>query len=241
MMESREFEPAKGDKITMKAAIMPAEISKTITVDGKLDEKTWKKDTKQSWRPVHSTLFGEKHTMNDLFAKYSVAWNKSNIFIAVDVKDEVLVPADFSGDEAKGDYIQLDFNFNNNKIAKGELMKEFPEKTQLSLVVGFDKYGKPTVKNLITGKAQEEVKVAFERKSGKDGYTAEIQIPFKNLRAGTNIPFTISLGDADNREDTTVQNIDASSSMDERIPFYLGVIELFRKYNRRTFASIKKN
>ncbi|MGK0389807.1 MAG: hypothetical protein ACI94Y_002552 [Maribacter sp.] len=241
MMESREFEPAKGDKITTRVAIMPAEISKLITLDGKLDEKTWKKDYKQSWRPVHSTLFGEKHTMNDLFAKYSVAWNKSNIFIALNVKDEVLVPADFSGDEAKGDYIQLDFNFNKNKIAKGELMKAFPEKTQLSLLIGFDKEGKPTVKNLITGKAQEEVKVAFGRKVGKDGYTVEIQIPFKNLRAGTSIPFTVSLGDADNREDTAVQNIDTSSIMDEKIPFYLGAIELFRKFNRRTFANIKKN
>lgn len=240
MMETREFEPASGDKISMKAAIMPAEISKPITVDGKLDEKTWKKDYKQAWRPVHSTLFGEKHTMNDLFAKYSVAWNKNNIFIALDVKDDVLVPAEFDGEEAKGDYIQLDFNFNKNKIAKGELIKEFPEQTQLSLAIGFDKMGKATVKNLVTGKIQEEVKVAFGRKPAKDGYTAEIQIPFKNLKAGTSIPFTVRLGDADNRENTEVQNIDASSSMDENIPFYLGVIELFRKFNRRTFASIKR-
>lgn len=238
MMRTMEFEPEEGEKIGFKAAIMPAELTRPIKMDGKLDEKAWNQEHKLNWRPVHSTTFGEKHTMNDLFARYSAAWNNSNLYIAINIKDDVLVPADFSGKTSKGDYIQLDFNLNPKKMKDGKLIKTFP-RNHVSLGIGFDKYGKPIIRNLISREAQNGVEVVFGRKD--DGYTVEIGIPIKNLKEGKTIPFTVSVGDADNREDTTVQNIDASSSMDERIPFKLGEIELFRAYHPKTFRDIKKN
>lgn len=239
MMRTMEFEPEKGEKIGFKAAIMPAELSQPVKLDGKLDEKAWNKDHKLNWRPVHSTIFGEKHTMNDLFAKYSVAWNKGNLYIALNVKDDVLVPIEFAGKDMNGDYVQLDFNLNPKKMNNGELLTTLP-KNHVSLGIGFDKYGKPAVRNLNTGEVQQGVEVVFGRQKDT-GYTVEIAIPIKNLKVGKTIPFTVSVGDADNRENTAVQNIDASSSMDERIPFKLGEIELFRAYHPRTFRSIKKN
>ncbi len=251
MMQTLEYETQSGDLQKFRVAIATAELTRPITVDGKLDEKTWNRDYKMAWRNVHSNIYGEKHTMNDLFAKYSVAWNKNNLFIAVSVKDDVLVPVEFAADGIKGDYIQLDMDLSKHKMKKGVLASSF-SKQHVSLGLGFDKHGTPTIMNLVNQEAVTDASVAFERTS--DGYTAEIQIPISVMRditqrkninnafkIGKQIGFTLSVGDADNRERTETQNIDASSSMEERIPFQLGIIEFFRSYTDKTYRSMKKN
>ncbi len=250
MMQNTEYEPAEGDPQKSKAAIFPAEMTRNINVDGKLEEPAWNKEHKLGKRPVHSTLFGEKHTMNDLFARYSLAWNQNNLFIALDIKDDVLVPVEFEMNEIKGDYIQIDLDLNPNMMREGALATGL-SKRSISLALGFDKHGSPTVKNLVTGNFIEGVNVAYGRKEG--GYTAEIQLTKtiikeltgidklgKVFKVGNNAFFTVSVGDADNRENTEIQNVDASSSMDQKNPFQMGKIEFFRTYNQRTLKSFKK-
>ncbi|MGB1216694.1 MAG: hypothetical protein ACPG5P_02390, partial [Saprospiraceae bacterium] len=69
MMQSNEYESTNGKTEKFRNVIFPAVRVKDINVDGNLDEPFWKRSDKRSWRPLHATTFGEKHTRNDLFGK----------------------------------------------------------------------------------------------------------------------------------------------------------------------------
>ncbi len=251
MMEVEIYEPNGGEEEKFRLAIMPAEMAKRITVDGILDEKEWNKDHKMNWRPVHSTLTGEKHTMNDLFAKYSISWNKGNIYIGLKVKDDKLVPMEIGSNEILGDHLKIDLNLNRYRVSKGQFVRG--DKKSISLAIGFDKLGLASVIDAKSGQKLEDVKVVFVRNKEAGGYDAEIQLSTSTikrllgdkskgsaLKVGRSMNFTISVADADDMETKEIKHIDASSRMDEAIPFQMGKIELFKEYRMRTLEELKR-
>ncbi len=252
MMEVQSYEPNGGEEEKFRIAILPVEKTKDITLDGTLDEDAWNKDYKINWRPVHSTIFGEKHTMNDLFGKYSAAWNKKALYIGLKIKDDKLVPVQFQKDQILGDYIRLDFNFEQSRVTEGKL-KGGSSPYSISIGLGFDKLGNPLIVNLKSGESIDNIKAVFFRNKGTGGYDAEIGIPLSSIKEllgeyakgigfkkGNSINFTISLGDADDLETGVIKHIDASSRMEENIPFKMGKLEFFNKYGMRTFEEMKK-
>ncbi len=253
MMEVQTYEPSEGEAEDFRLAVMPAEMAKRITVDGILDEGEWNRDHKMSWRPVHSTIQGEKHTMNDLFAKYSASWNTKNVYLALKVKDDKLVPISISEDgEISGDYIKLDFDFGKNRTNQGIRLDQFTG-YNYSFAIGFDENGNAFVTDMLTGETIPDIKVVFTRNKAAGGYEVELQIPLsvlntkkdKNaneieLNVGQSINFTVSLGDADNLETKEVKHIDASSRFKSHMPMYMGKIELFKSYRMKTLEEVKK-
>ncbi len=252
MMELETFEPSNGEEQTFRLAIMPAEMARRITIDGNLDEKEWNRDYKINWRPVHSTIVGEKHTMTDLFAKYSVTWDEENLYVGLKVKDDKLVPMDLSSGKLLGDHIKIDLDFGKFRARKGNLVQGMRGRA-VGLVLGFDKLGVAAVYDAEEGESIEDIEVAFLRNKAAGGYEAEIRIPLSSLKPrlrktlqklsfniGQSINFTISVADADNMETKEIKHIDASSKMDEVAPFKMGKIEFFKNYRMRTLEEIKK-
>jgi hypothetical protein len=248
MMELDEYENENQDEDNQQSriAIFPAEFAKGIKVDGKLDEPFWNREAKLAWRPLHATLIGEKHTLNDLFGKYSLAWDHKNLYLSVKVKDEKLVPLHQDGDELKGDYVRAVFDFNNFKIQGGKLLEK-PNDRTLPIIMGFDKYGKPY---LIPEKGKlKNAELAFGRVSG--GYNLELRIPKaellgimgkktkEKLKDGSRIGFTVAVYDSDNRETSELENIDASSRAANDEPYKMGRVELYKEFRLRTFEEVR--
>jgi len=252
LVSQMEYEDADGSTQKSKYFKYPVELSRPITLDGKFEEKAWNKNHKFNKRPLHAYLYGERCTKNDLSANYQIAWNKDNLYFALDIQDDKLVPISWKGDRAVGDFVQLDLDFETELMKTGALAEEFSKK-HVSLAIGFfDREGNAKVYDLNSGKEVEGVGVAYSKT--KTGYAVEIELPSKTiktilnkkrmknpLRSGKDILFTISVADADVIESGEAQHVKASASMDETKPFQAGRISLYRKYKTKNIKSIITN
>ncbi len=248
MMQVNEYEAADGEVEKFRNVIFPAIRTEDITVDGTLDESFWNDSDKRSWRPLHATTFGEKHTRNDLFARYNIGWDKRNLYIATKVIDDKLVPL-FSDnpDVSSGDYITMTFDFDTERIQDGELRKKVSNKS-FSINIGFDKLGNVDMSVNGLSVVLEHSKAAFGRTD--NGYDLELRLAQKDIIKiaedflwldGSSFNFNIEVNDADNRETSEIENTDASSRATSDTAYKMAKVELFNTFRKRNLEEVKRN
>ncbi len=240
MMQVDTYEPDEGDDQKFRKAILTAEKAKEISIDGELNESIWNSNKKFNWRPLHATIMGDKHTRNDLFGKYSVTWDDENLYFALKVIDDKLVPISEDPSNLSGDYVKIELDFSNQILNDGKLINNMSD-YYYAFYVGFDKYGTPAFYSSL--ELENAFPCSFARTN--NGYNAEIQINTNTLleddiQAGQEINVTVSIADSDYIETGEIQNIDASASRDETTPFKMSKVILYDEFKTITFENYKK-
>ncbi len=249
MMQDNEFEPDGGEAEKYKIAVFPAAKS-DITVDGKLDEQVWNREEKPASRPCHANTFGERHTRNDLFAKYAWAWDNQNLYLSMKVVDDKLVPLVVNDISVKGDYVKVYLDLNPYRMSAGK-MRNKPNRFHLPLAVGFTRDGKPQLVPLKAGVKLSKSEVVFERT--ENGYDMELRLDRNDIlsslsklsgdlkfKDGYSMDFLIEVGDCDYRQTLELENINASASAGMNDVYKYGRLDLYDEYRPRTFEELKK-
>ena len=230
-------------------AFVAQKLAGKLTLDGKLDEPDWQNAVWFELQDQADVIYKPENWGGpaDLSFTAATLWDDNNLYLAVQVKDDQVVPVENWENLLKGDHLELWFDFAGSLTSEES---ETPIRTKsdqnnVQIGVGVTANNRSLIRVFYPEKAKKETGINAVSALTPDGYQVEVQIPSAFLREfapadfeWTNqaqFGFSVTVSDTDSPDKRTQKSLMSTSQLKWGNPYTLGACNLVEQYEKPDF------
>lgn len=249
------FDSRYEEKMDVTSKLLVANYTEGITIDGKHEEQDWQQARWQNIIEEKHISYGAGrwYALQDLSFRTAMLWQSDALYIAVNVRDNTLIPPKSWEDILYGDHLELWLDFSGDFLRNDRLRTE-PDGAMLQLGFGASMDGQLFNRLFYPSTPIKELELESAIQYHAFGYTVEVRIPTAfleqhlsdpyadtTLGEGRVIGYTLTASDTDEVGFRKQETLMTSSPLKWGNPLTFGKCKLYKRFSQPVLGKCKPN